>query len=114
MSRYAITLRNKHYVFDDLRDVMSRASPARSGDSLAGLAAETDAQRVAARMVLADVPLSRFLEELLIPYEVDEVTRLIIDDHDAQAFRPVRDLTVGGFREWLLAYETNTEKLSML
>src|SRR5262245_23254231 len=114
MSRYSITLRNRHYAFADLREVMARASPLRSGDCLAGLAAESDAQRIAAKTVLADVPLTRFLEELLIPYEDDEVTRLIIDSHDAGAFAPVRNLTVGGFREWLLAYATTTEQLSAL
>src|SRR5262245_15978119 len=106
MNRYAITLRNRRYSFADLREVMAKASPRRSGDDLAGSAAESDAHRIAARTVLADVPLTRFLEELLIPYESDEVTRLIIDTHDAEAFRSVRELTVGGFREWLLAYET--------
>jgi ethanolamine ammonia-lyase large subunit len=114
MSRYGITLRNRSYVFADLREVMAKASPVRSGDCLGGLAADSDAQRIAARTVLADVPLTRFLEELLIPYEIDEVTRLIIDTHDAEAFRAVRDLTVGSFREWLLAYETTTERLSAL
>src|SRR5262245_55622972 len=114
MSRYRITLRNRQITFDDLRDVMAKASPLRSGDRLAGLAAATDAERVAARTVLADVPLMRFLEEPLIPYESDEVTRLIVDSHDARAFDPVRGLTVGGFREWLLAYETTSEKLTAL
>src|SRR5438045_7372848 len=104
MSRYAIMLRNKHHAFADLREVMAKASPLRSGDCLAGLAAANDRERMAARTVLADVPLTRFLEELLIPYESDEVTRLIVDGHDAEAFRPVRDLTVGAFRDWLLAY----------
>src|SRR4030095_10776239 len=85
-----------------------------SGDCLAGLAAENDTERTAARTVLADLPLTRFLEEPLIPYEQDEVTRLIMDGHDATCFEPVRDLTVGTFREWLLAYETTTEKLAAL
>lgn len=114
MSHYAITLKNRHFSFADLREVMAKATPLRSGDRLAGLAAESDTERIAARTLLADVPLARFLEELLIPYEADEVTRLIIDGHDAEAFRPVRDQTVGGFREWLLAYETTTEILAAL
>src|SRR5262245_38809419 len=114
MNRYSITLRNRAYTFADLREVMAKATPLRSGDSLAGLAAESDAERIAARTILADIPLARFLEEPLIPYESDEVTRLIVDEHDAGAFAPVRDQTVGGFREWLLAYETTTDKLAAL
>lgn len=86
-----------------LRRLLAKASPARSGDALAGIAAETESERVAAQRALAEVPLKRFLEEPLIPYETDEVTRLILDTHDASAFAPVRDLTVGEFREWLLA-----------
>src|ERR1043166_563910 len=114
MSRYSVTLRNKHFAFADLREVMAKASPLRSGDSLAGLSAENSAQRAAAKTVLADIPLTRFLEEPLIPCETDEVSRLILDTHDSAAFRPVQDLTVGMFRDWLLAYETTTEKLSAL
>lgn len=86
-----------------LRRLLAKASPARSGDALAGIAAETESERVAAQRALAEVPLKRFLEEPLIPYETDEVTRLILDTHDAAAFAPVRHLTVGEFREWLLA-----------
>src|SRR5262245_9539681 len=93
---------------------MAKASPLRSGDCVAGIAAENDAQRVAARAVLADVAMTRFLEEPLIPYESDDVTQLIVDGHDSAAFAPVRDLTVGTFREWLLAYETTTETLATL
>ena len=114
MSRYSTTLRKKSYHFADLREVMAKASPDRSGDRLAGVAAESDAERVAARTILCDVPLTRFLEELLIPYEEDEVTRLIVDTHDPAAFRQVQNLTVGTLRNWLLAYETTTEKLSAL
>lgn len=91
------------YQFNDLKEVMAKATPARSGDYLAGVAAETYAERMAARMCLADVPLKQFLEELLIPYETDEVTRLIIDTHDKQAFSEISHLTVGGFRDWLLS-----------
>ncbi|OPF61728.1 ethanolamine ammonia-lyase subunit EutB [Hydrogenophaga sp. H7] len=82
---------------------MAKATPLRSGDALAGLAATTEQERVAARWVLAEVPLQRFLDEALIPYESDEVTRLIIDGHDQDAFAPVSGLTVGGFRDWLLS-----------
>jgi ethanolamine ammonia-lyase large subunit len=91
---------------------MAKATPARSGDQLAGVAAANARERVAAQMVLADVPLTRFLEELLIPYDTDEVTRLIIDRHDRAAFAPVSGLTVGQFREWLLEYETTTDVLT--
>jgi ethanolamine ammonia-lyase large subunit len=91
------------YRFNSLKEVMAKATPARSGDYLAGVAAETYAERMAARMCLADVPLKYFLEELLIPYEDDEVTRLIVDSHDQQAFAEISHLTVGDFRDWLLA-----------
>jgi ethanolamine ammonia-lyase large subunit len=86
-----------------LRQLLAKASPARSGDALAGIAAESESERVRAQRALAEVPLTRFLDEPLIPYETDEVTRLILDTHDAAAFAPLRSLTVGDFREWLLA-----------
>jgi ethanolamine ammonia-lyase large subunit len=91
------------YVFSDLRDLLAKASPPRSGDRLAGIAAESAEQMVAARIALADVPLRQFLSETVIPYEADEVTRLIVDSHDAEAFAPVASLTVGAFRDWLLS-----------
>ena len=97
-----------------LKSLLALASPLRSGDQLAGLAAQTQEQRVHAQQELAGVPLSRFTEELLIPYEQDEVTRLIVDSHDAKAFSTVRDLTVGQFRDWLLEYETTGPILSLL
>ncbi|MCX5044944.1 ethanolamine ammonia-lyase subunit EutB [Aldersonia sp. NBC_00410] len=90
------------YAFDGLVEVMAKATPLRSGDELAGCAAESDIERAAAAWVLADLPLAVFLEELLVPYEIDEVTRLIIDRHDKQAFAPIAHLTVGGLRDWLL------------
>ena len=90
-------------MFRDLADLMAKASPLRSGDMLAGLGAESETQRVAARMALADAPLAAFLSEALVPYEDDEVTRLIVDTHDKAAFRPISHLTVGGFRDWLLS-----------
>ncbi|NYZ17139.1 ethanolamine ammonia-lyase subunit EutB [Azospirillum sp. RWY-5-1] len=88
--------------FPDLRTLLARASPARSGDALAGLIAESAAERVAAQMALADLPLRHFLNEAVVPYETDEVTRLIVDSHDDAAFAPVAHLTVGEFRDWLL------------
>ncbi|MEL7639236.1 MAG: ethanolamine ammonia-lyase subunit EutB [Solidesulfovibrio sp.] len=99
----AVTLGNRRYAFADLREVMAKATPARSGDVLAGVAAGSDAERAAARYVLADTPLRAFLAEPLVPYEIDEVTRLLCDSHDAEAFAPVATLTVGELREWLLA-----------
>lgn len=102
------------YVFADLREVMAKASPARSGDYLAGLGAASYEERMAARMLLADLPLTSFLDEALIPYEDDEITRLIVDRHDAAAFAPVRSLTVGGFRNWLLLDTTDSAALTAL
>ncbi|GAB6897440.1 ethanolamine ammonia-lyase subunit EutB [Kineosporia succinea] len=102
MGVYQQTTRGTTYRFDGLVDLMARATPARSGDELAGCAANSDAERVAAQLALAEVPLRQFLEEPLVPYETDEVTRLILDTHDTVAFEPVRALTVGGFRDWLL------------
>lgn len=111
---YKITLGNQTYHFDSLKVLMAKASPARSGDDLARISAESMEERVAAKMALADVPLKTFLEELLIPYEQDEVTRLIIDTHDAHAFAPVSHLTVGDFRNWLLNDHTTTEMLAYI
>ena len=91
------------YVFDGLRDLLAKATPPRSGDRLAGVAAESAEEMIAARMALADVPLRQFLQEAVVPYEDDEVTRLIIDSHDAAAFAAIASLTVGGFRDWLLS-----------
>jgi ethanolamine ammonia-lyase large subunit len=96
-------IRDVTYQFEDLRDLLARATPYRSGDALAGIAAETGEQRAAAQMTLADLPLRTFLEHAVIPYEQDEVTRLIIDSHDAVAFAPLSSFTVGDFRDWLLS-----------
>ncbi|MEP7737450.1 ethanolamine ammonia-lyase subunit EutB [Nocardioides sp. 31GB23] len=101
--RYRHRLGGRTYEFDGLVQLMGRASPARSGDELAGCAAASDAERAAARWALADVPLTRFLEEHLVPPEDDDVTRLILASHDESAFSAVSHLTVGGLREWLLA-----------
>ncbi len=100
---YRHTIGNTAYTFANLRDLLAKATPQRSGDRLAGIAAETAEQMIAARMALADLPLGQFLNEAVIPYESDEVTRLIVDTHDAAAFVPISSLTVGGFRDWLLS-----------
>jgi len=108
---YSHSVAQHTYHFPDLKSVMAKATPARSGDYLAGVAAETAAERMAARMCLAEVPLKRFLEELLIPYESDEITRLIVDTHDAAAFAEIAHLTVGDFRNWLLSDAADSETL---
>ncbi|NYE25847.1 ethanolamine ammonia-lyase subunit EutB [Pigmentiphaga litoralis] len=100
------------YMFPDLKTLMAKATPARSGDQLAGLAASTYEERMAARIALADVPLRDFLQNVLIPYETDEVTRLIIDTHDAAAFAPISHFTVGDFRNWLLLDTTDSAALT--
>ena len=112
--RYRTTISGQVFQFDDLRQVMAFASPARSGDYLAGIGAATAQQRMAARHVLADTPLRQFLTEALVPYETDNITRLIIDSHDAAAFAPVSHLTVGDFRNWLLSAQADTAALSAL
>src|SRR5207302_4699075 len=100
------------YVFADLRELLAKATPPRSGDRLAGIAAESAEEMIAARMALADVPLKQFLNEAVIPYEDDEVTRLILDTHDVQAFAPIALLTVCGFRDWLLSDAATGETLA--
>ncbi|TCP96753.1 ethanolamine ammonia-lyase heavy chain [Sphingomonas sp. PP-F2F-A104-K0414] len=100
---YAATLGGTRYRFDDLRMLLAHATPLRSGDELAGLAAATQAARVAARYALADLPLASLLDAQVVPYETDEITRLIVDTHDRAAFTEIAHLTVGGFREWLLS-----------
>jgi ethanolamine ammonia-lyase large subunit len=100
---YHHTIGIRTHRFADLRELMAKASPARSGDYLAGVAAATEEERMAAKIALAGVPLKRFLVEPLIPYEDDEVTRLILDEHDAEAFAEISHLTVGDFRNWLLS-----------
>lgn len=102
------------WTFPDLRTLLAKATPLRSGDQLAGLAAASAEERVAAQMALAELPLATFLSEAVIPYESDDVTRLIVDTHDAAAFAPVRHLTVGGFRDWLLRYDTTAGVLTPL
>ncbi|MEA4990274.1 Ethanolamine ammonia-lyase heavy chain [bioreactor metagenome] len=97
-----------------LREILAKASPLRSGDVLAGVAAANDEERVRAQMVLADVPLKRFLNEDVVPYEKDEITRLVLDSHDAAAFAPISSFTVGQFRDWLLTDAANAESLAAL
>jgi ethanolamine ammonia-lyase large subunit len=102
------------YVFGDLRDLLAKATPPRSGDRLAGIAAGSAEETIAARIALADVPLKQFLNEAVIPYEGDEVTRLILDTHDATGFAAISSLTVGGFRDWLLSDAATTDELRKL
>ncbi|EGD58166.1 ethanolamine ammonia-lyase heavy chain [Novosphingobium nitrogenifigens DSM 19370] len=109
---YKCDFAGERHVFDTLAAVMACATPARSGDALAGLAAQSAAERVAARAVLADLPLRHFLDHVLVPYESDEVTRLIIDGHDAAAFAPIAHMTVGDLRDWLLRTETDASALA--
>ena len=111
---FTCDLGGERHGFEDLKAVLGAASPARSGDELAGIAATSATRRVAARWVLADLPLSTFLNEAVVPYESDEVTRLIIDSHDAAAFAPIAHLTVGGFRDWLLSEAANEAALAAI
>ncbi|HTV81185.1 MAG TPA: ethanolamine ammonia-lyase subunit EutB [Acidobacteriaceae bacterium] len=109
---YSVTIAGRTREFADLKTLLAKASPGRSGDALAGIAAENEEARVLARMALVEIPLTLFLEEPLIPYERDEVTRLIVDTHDRAAFAPLAGLSVGGFREWLLDPRTGPETLA--
>src|ERR1700728_2640413 len=109
-----MTLGGSVHNFADLRAVFAAATPLRSGDALAGIAAASMEERMAARYVLADLPLRQVLNEALVPYEADEVTRLILDTHDAAAFAPVAAMTVGEFRDWLLGDEATAETLRAL
>ncbi|CEN56735.1 ethanolamine ammonia-lyase subunit EutB [Candidatus Methylopumilus turicensis] len=109
---YRYSIDSHTYQFEDLKAVLAKATPARSGDYLAGVAAETYAERMAARMCLAEIPLKTFLEDLIIPYESDEVTRLIVDTHNQQAFAEISHLTVGDFRDWLLTDAVDTATLT--
>src|SRR5215471_7239234 len=111
---YSATIASSRYVFGDLKTLLAKASPARSGDQLAGVAAASGEERVAAQYALADVPLASVLEQPVIPYESDEVTRLIVDSHDRAAFAAIAHLTVGGLRDWLLSDTPTAEKLAGL
>ncbi len=111
---YGATIGARRYAFGDLKTLMAKASPLRSGDELAGVAAESGEERVAAQYALADLPLTTFLNEPVVPYETDEVTRLIIDTHDREAFAPVAHLAIGGLRDWLLSDGATTPALTAL
>jgi ethanolamine ammonia-lyase large subunit len=114
MNQFTHTIGPRTYGFRDLKDLMAKATPPRSGDYLAGVAAGSAEERVAAQMTLAALPLTTFLQEAVVPYESDEVTRLIIDGHDARAFAPVRHMTVGDFRNWLLSDDADEAALAAL
>src|SRR5690606_26889349 len=114
MTTYSHSIGGQTWRFDNLRELLAKASPLRSGDCLAGIAATSDAERAAAQMTLADVPLKQCLTEAVIPYASDEVTRLILDTHDATAFAPVSHLTVGGLRDWLLGDQADEASLRAL
>jgi ethanolamine ammonia-lyase large subunit len=111
---YRHTIDATTYLFENLRDLLAKATPPRSGDRLAGIAADSAQQMIAARIALADIPLRQFLHETVIPYEDDEITRLIIDTHDASAFAAISSLTVGSFRDWLLSDAASGEVLGKL
>jgi ethanolamine ammonia-lyase large subunit len=109
---YSATYKGRHHGFNDLRSLMAKASPLRSADYLAGIAAESEVERAVAQRALADVPLQRFIDEPLIPPETDEISRLILERHDAAAFAAIRSQTVGEFRDWLLSDESDLSQLS--
>jgi ethanolamine ammonia-lyase large subunit len=109
---FGVTLAGRSYAFADLRTLLAKASPRRSGDELAGVAAESQEERVAAQLSLAEVPLTTLLDEPIVPWEIDDVSRLIRQQHDPEAFAPVRSMCVGELREWLLAYDTTTDDLT--
>jgi ethanolamine ammonia-lyase large subunit len=114
MPRFSHTIDSHTYLFASLKELLAKATPLRSGDVLAGVAAASARERVAAQLALAEVPLSLFLNEALVPYEGDEVTRLIIDSHERAAFAPIAHLCVGDFRDWLLDDATDTQTLSQV
>ncbi len=109
---FKTAIQNNIYHFQNLKELLAKASPERSGDVLAGISAKNAVERVAAKITLAAVPLKCFLQEEFVPYETDEITRLIIDTHDKEAFKYISHLTVGEFRNWLLSYEVDTETLN--
>jgi ethanolamine ammonia-lyase large subunit len=111
---FSHTIGSRRYTFSCLRELLAKATPERSGDALAGLTAQSAEERVAAQFALADLPLAHFLTEQVIPYEADEVTRLIADTHESEAFAPVRSFTVGELRDWLLSDNANHESLTEL
>ncbi|MBV9678211.1 MAG: ethanolamine ammonia-lyase subunit EutB [Acidobacteriaceae bacterium] len=114
MGSYRHTIGQTVHLFGNLKTLLAKATPLRSGDELAGIAAESAEERIAAQMALAELPLKVFLSELVIPYEADEVSRLIIDEHDQPAFYPVSHMTVGEFRDWLLSDDARESTLARL
>jgi ethanolamine ammonia-lyase large subunit len=111
---FAHSIGSRRYTFSSLRELLTKATPLRSGDVLAGVAAGSAEERVAAQCALADLPLQHFCDEQVVPYETDEVTRLIVDTHDAEAFAPVQSLTVGELRNWLLSDDATSERIASL
>jgi ethanolamine ammonia-lyase large subunit len=111
---FAHSIGSRRYTFSSLRDLLAKATPSRSGDVLAGVAAASAEERVAAQCALADLPLQHFCDEQVVPYETDEVTRLIVDTHDAEAFAPVQSLTVGELRNWLLSDDATPQRIASL
>lgn len=111
---YRYTIANRVYLFEDLKTLLAKASPLRSGDVLAGLAAEGFEERIAAQLALADLPLKTFLTEAVIPYETDDITRLIMDEHDQEAFTHISHFTVGQLRDWLLSDQADGPTLTAL
>jgi ethanolamine ammonia-lyase large subunit len=111
---FAHAIGNRRYTFSSLRELLAKATPLRSGDVLAGVAAASAEERVAAQCALAELPLQHFCEEQVVPYETDEVTRLIVDTHDAESFAPVQSLTVGELRNWLLSDEATPQQIASL
>ena len=111
---YSATVAGNRYTFPDIVALLAKASPLRSGDVLAGIAADSDEERVAAQFALADLPLPTLLAQPVVAYEADEVTRLIIDTHDRAAFAPIAHLTVGGLRDWLLSDAATSDVLAAL
>ena len=111
---YSATIGSSRYAFPDLKTLLAKASPLRSGDVLAGVAAASGEERVAAQYALADLPLATFLAEHVVSYESDEVTRLIVDTHDRTAFATIAHLTVGGLRDWLLSDASTADTLAAL
>jgi ethanolamine ammonia-lyase large subunit len=111
---YSHTVRGAKHSFADLRTLLAKASPLRSGDQLAGIAAETAEERAIAQMTLSELPLNTFLNEAVVPYESDDITRLIVDTHDKAAFAPIANLTVGELRDWLLSDEATGDRLADL
>src|SRR5207253_6318192 len=109
---YSATIGSRRYAFRDLKTLLAKATPLRSGDQLAGLAAETGEERVAAQIALADLPLSTLLREPVVSYETDEVTRLIVDGHDNVAFALISHQTVGGLRAWLFSADATPPVLT--